>query len=309
MPAGAYYTVTGTDPDNLTIARGTSPAPQRRVMSAENLAFDREQYEQFRRETDDAQARFEARVRDLRPELGETVQSLRAEILEPVFSKWELLPGFGNQSAANASTIRANLDAQDAARRVIAQSNYQSRYQELMKQPGATPTQAAMTAALENPDLVFSGHAGSLAGHGKPTQPPAESFSTIYVNPDDPRGFKPGRGRLGSRGSYQWLDEGVPQRGTPEGAIDQTTRFQLGRLETKLKQLEEDQASDESLLSLGSKDSPRKKAMQKRVTDRQNEIDLINQQIQELLPSPSRTKSAPAAATTRKIGRYTVTVE
>lgn len=290
LSADSGWTVVEDDP------RQSSPQFIKAKVDEGRLAFDREKYEQFRKEVDSAEAEFQARLKDIKPYMGETVEGLRQQILAPVLDKWGQVPGFEGSASGQGSLIKAKLEAQDAARQLAAQQRYQSRFQELMKSPGMTPTQAAMTSALENADLVFSGHASALAGEAAKFKAPFDPTKAKLID-------LPGTGH-----AYAETPTGfqiIPKTG--QGALNPVTKLEINRLQKRLEALQKIQ--DEELVAEPKQGEKVGAATQQRLDSRkkrQKEIDDLDSQIKALihgapLPEVKATTEAPATPVKRYV--------
>lgn len=107
----------------------------------------RDQYEQFRKEYDNALAILEARMKNIRP--WETPEQLQAEIIKPIADKWRQVPGFQGSAGIEIERMRQSADARNAARQMVQQQSV-ARDREAMMNSGASETQATIQAALRN---------------------------------------------------------------------------------------------------------------------------------------------------------------
>lgn len=302
MPLGTYYEVTGSDPAALDIRRAAPIQREARPrVDDQDVPLMRDQYEQFRKEYDNALAILEARMKDIRP--WETPEQLQAEIVKPVADKWQLVPGFGGALSGRASQMRADQDAKDAARQLTAQNRYETDFKTGVAS-GMTPTQAAMQAALKNSDLVFSGHAGALAGGAQAFRPSFDPAKAQFVEIP-----KTGHGYAQTESGWQIIPKGG------EGAIAPLTRFQLNQKQDRLKRLQDQQDSAETLIPKeGQKVGPATQRLLDSYNKRQKEIDRLQQEIEQLLnegrPASTATNAlGTAAPKTFQSGKYRVTIK
>lgn len=296
-----YYSVTGPSTADMTI----SPLnPMRRTERREELGMlESERYEQFRNEIDQANAIFQARISDLRPAQGETVEGLRSQIIQPVLEKWRMVPGFGGAASVQVEQMRQYDDAKQAADQALQHQRMIRRRDELMK-GGVPQAQATMTAVLETNFRPQQGMA-DLVRAVEPAPAPATRYSQVEVTGEEPeyRGFKPGVYSVGSDKSAQYLRP-APRRDTITGA----KKYRLDKLTGELEDMTRQQRLDEVMVA--NSKNPNGAGTKKKAADivrRAESIRTISDQIEELLGGdeparkPIQSKGNPLAPGTNTV--------
>lgn len=199
---------------------------------AQEVAFDTQQMEQYNKEINAAMEEYRARVRGIRPYMGETEQGLYQSIVQPVLNKWEMVPGFGSAGSSQASMLNAERQATEAARRAASLQSFNMRLADKVKTVNPktgklyTHEEAIVPTMLESADVLFGQGAGPvLSTFGKPQAAPKPPAFTqrFNVQPSDTMGRKPGIWEKSPQGDERFLTDFPPTK-TPAPKVSVEAR-------------------------------------------------------------------------------------
>ena len=344
MPLGTYYQVTGNDPANLDIQRLVTPQRATRArVDDEDVPLMRDQYEQVRKEYDNALAIFEARMKNIRP--WETPEQLQSEIIKPIADKWRQVPGFQGSSGIEIERMRQSQEAKNAAQKLVQQGAVEQD-REAFKAAGDSDTQATIKAALRNnigsrpafkfPGFFYSGKNDDLdlsvargawgdaraaaEAEWNRKHPPAkqETPSVASVPVYDPSGKSiPGVYAVPAASGKGFTIHNVPAERTAKETMAPLAEFQLDLKKDELKELRAERDKFKSLLPEGemteeaiAKMQPITKSNYLKFKNAEQRIEALKREI-ELLYGVNSSTNAPSAAApkTFQSGKYRVTIK